>query len=269
MNYLKIDNVIIRKTNIRSCQEVSEANVRYIFNNYFGKDYIENIMSTENNEKYKFPVLVEFKKVIINEDLKQDYIDKIYEFNTYFKNKDLMKLYVDLNEIWTLSKSKSNTSIISNSTNDCDIKIIKDKQDELKLISEMIKLSTAELFIWNLDSKINLTNTFLNLMSHKSKYEIAEMMGGILDEDDYFVNEYRQTTDMYKKYITRKYKYQNISENIIDEIEENLSKIRMNSIVENSSIKKPPKIKRQCADNEAFERFHGISFDDSLASLKN
>ena len=108
----------------------------------------------------------------------------------------------------------------------------------------------------------------MNLMMYKNKYEIAEMMGGILDEDDYFVNEYRQTVDMYKKYVERKYKYTTLSKSIINEIEKNI--LRLSEYEKKIKIVSPipplpPKLKRQCGDYETFERCHGISFDENIS----
>ena len=82
MDYLSINSILIIKTNIRSCDELNEVYIRYIFNNYFGKDCINSIIFPDSVNK--FPVLIEFKNVMIDKTLKRETIDRIYEFNRYF-----------------------------------------------------------------------------------------------------------------------------------------------------------------------------------------
>ena len=265
MNYLIIDTIYITKTNIRSSIELSDVYIKYIFNNYFNKDCI-NCITIPDITSHKFPIKVEFKKIIINSNLNSTTIDKIYEFNRYLKDKEFMKFYVDLNEIWTITKANNYMNLTNVSDINENTHIIKDKNDELNLIKMIIEKGKRDMIGWNIDSKMNLTQIFIQLMTMKTKYELAEMLGGILDEDDYFVSSYRQTADMYKKYVARKYKYTRITPSIIDEIDKNLSRFNKES-QEKKSIIKPLPIKRQCTDNELFERNHGISFEESNALI--
>tara|TARA_Y100001970_G_scaffold265043_1_gene352222 strand:- start:563 stop:1321 length:759 start_codon:yes stop_codon:yes gene_type:complete len=251
MNYIKIEAILIKKTNIKTCFELEKSHIISVFEEYFGTDLVNNIKIPEHKTK-KFPILVEFKEVEINTYLTQNILSKIYDFNIFLKENGSMKMKVGANEIWTIER-RSIIEIIGRLQKQNDIKIIKNKKDEYDILLERIKSHTDELQYESIESRLNIVQTFMNMLMIRNKFEIAEMLGGILDENDYFVSKPNQSSEQYKNYIVRKSKYYHLTIESMNCIEDNLIRLQ----------NQPLELKRHCVDDETFERLHGISFNES------
>lgn len=281
MDHFHISSILITKSSIRSAKYIDESHIRLSFYHYFGGDFIESIEMSTQDPCDGFPIHVEFRHVEIDTDLNKYNIDKIYEFNKILQEQTIVKMYVGENEIWTLCclemKEEPDTSKYSHQQRRRrlnDVHLIKSIEDSKRLLRDKMREYTEHAFMPSeIESKVNLLNTFMHISQQKSKYEIAEMMGGILDEDDHFVHQNKQTLDQYKNYITRKYRLSHLTPLIIDEIIEKTKSLYEKTYNQNQHQKHHPdapiKLKRQCTEPETFERVHGISFEDADCILRD
>ena len=270
MDHFTISSVLITKSSIRTTKRLTESHIRLTFYEYFGGDFIKSIEMSQQDPCDSFPIHVEFRKVEIDSDLMKYNIDKFYEFNTILQRDVIVKLYVGDNEIWTLCcldvKHEERTSNGSRLRKVC---LIKSKEDTISLLRDKVNNEGRQIYMpCEIESKLNLLNTFMHISQNKSKYEIAEMMGGILDEEDHFVHQNRQTLDQYKNYILRKYRFSQFTPNIMHEIIENTKLLSRKE--KGTKHNSPPiKLQRQCTEPETFERVHGISFEDANSIFRD
>lgn len=267
MSNLKITSLLITRTSIRSAKMLEESHIQLVFYRFFGGSFIESIEYNHQDPYNAFPIHIEFKDVEIDGDLTKYNIDKIYEFNRILQEKIIAKLYVGDNEFWSLCclDMKHDSPYKSmNSFN--DIHFIETPEDSDSLLRDKVKTEVRNIhFSSEIDVQMNLLNTFIHMTQNKTKFEIAEMMGGILDEDDYFVHNNKKTLNQYEKYLKRKYRLTHLSPTIISDIIKNTKMLCKKEQIEHEADVNVSTIKlqRQCTEPETFERVHGIPFEDA------
>ena len=171
MEYVKIDNVIIIGTNLKTIGFLNTEYIKNRFNQYFcGFDLIENL---ETNEDNYFPIIIQFKYIKIN-DYQKELLDKIYEFINYFKYKKTMNIRVNLNEIWKIKKSPSSLLLEEEymmKRDEENVRIIKNKKDCDYVIKTRLKSLSM------IDKKLNIINKFIMKIDNMELRDVEKMYG--------------------------------------------------------------------------------------------
>ena len=170
MEYIKIDNVFILGTNLKTIDYLNTNYIKIKFNEYFcNSDLIENL---ETNEDNYFPIVIQFKYIRIN-DCKRELLDKIYEFINYFKYRNTMNIRVDLNEIWKIEKSPSALLLEEEymmKHDEENVRVIKNKKDCNYIINARLNS------LLMIDEKLNIINRFINKINNMKVKDINKML---------------------------------------------------------------------------------------------
>ena len=171
MDYIKIDNVVITGTNLKTINFLNTNYVKMKFIEYFsGFDLIENL---ETNEDNYFPIIIQFKYIKIH-NYQKELLDKIYEFINYFKYKKIMNIRVNLNEIWKIKKSPSSLLLEEEymmKHDEENVRIIKNKKDCDYVIKTRLKSLSM------IDKKLNIINKLIMKIDNMEVEDVEKIFG--------------------------------------------------------------------------------------------